>query len=176
MSFSFNWAGLNMPSVSFNKAVDDQDFGKNLGLAARGYDNRQAAEDYADKIDTFRMSQNAKAMSDKTSLAALQSELKQLKMSNAEIDEKIKVAQAKKDGQYAQPTVQTDAQANSLTDDELQALMFNPETATRDEIKLMQGMVGTKADGAWGPKSKAAWDAKYGYLLDTTNGLILGGY
>ena len=37
--------------------------------------------------------------------------------------------------------------------------MFNPKTASKDEIKEMQKMVGVKADGAWGPKSQAAFEA-----------------
>lgn len=37
--------------------------------------------------------------------------------------------------------------------------MFNPKTASKDEIKEMQKMVGVKADGAWGPKSQAAFNA-----------------
>lgn len=37
--------------------------------------------------------------------------------------------------------------------------MFNPKTASKDEIKEMQKMVGAKADGVWGPKSQAAFEA-----------------
>lgn len=37
--------------------------------------------------------------------------------------------------------------------------MFNPKTASKDEIKEMQKMVGAKADGVWGPKSQAAFNA-----------------
>lgn len=36
--------------------------------------------------------------------------------------------------------------------------MFNPNTASKDEIKDMQRMIGVKADGSWGKKSKAAFD------------------
>lgn len=37
--------------------------------------------------------------------------------------------------------------------------MFNPKTASTDEIKEMQKMVGAKADGVWGTKSQAAFEA-----------------
>lgn len=172
MSFSFNWAGLNMPSVSFNKAVDDQDFGKNLGLAARGFDNRQAAKDYADKIDTFRMSQNAKAMSDKTRVENIKAEIARLVKENEAIDAQLAQAvPTQPQNPYAVP--QEDPE---YTEEELQAVSFNPDTATRDQIKAMQRIVGTTPDGAWGPKSRAAWDAKYGYLLDASNGISFGGF
>jgi murein L,D-transpeptidase YcbB/YkuD len=172
MSFSFNWAGLNTPTVNYTKAIEDADFGKNLGIAARGFENRQAAKDYADKIDTYRMGRNAQAGSNKSRIAEIKEEIARLKQENADIDALLAQSQP-------QPTQEVDVYsqpAKPLTDEELQALVFNPSTATRDEIRAMQSRIGTKADGLWGNKSQAAWDAKYGYLLDASNGITFGGY
>lgn len=36
--------------------------------------------------------------------------------------------------------------------------IFNPATASKDEIKAMQNKLGVKADGIWGKKSQAAYD------------------
>ena len=52
MAFSFNWAGLNVPSVNYVNSMDPE-FGKNLGIAARGLKNRMAASDFAKKIDAY---------------------------------------------------------------------------------------------------------------------------
>ena len=60
MAFSFNWAGLNVPSVNYVNSMDPE-YGKNLGIGARGLENRMAASDFAKKIDAYRQAQNAKA-------------------------------------------------------------------------------------------------------------------
>ena len=49
------------------------------------------------------------------------------------------------------------------TDDSLKRALgngdFDPETASTQDIKAAQSIIGTKADGVWGDKSKAALDA-----------------
>lgn len=172
MSFSFNWAGLNVPNVTYTKAIDDADFGKNLGLAARGIENRMAAKKYADKIDEYRMGQNAQSGTNRSRIAEIKAEIARLKQENAEIDATLSQSQVLP---QPEPVPVYAPNEQELTDDELSALLFDPDTATRDEIRAMQGRVGTKADGYWGNKSQAAWDAMYGHLLDSGKVMSFGG-
>lgn len=51
MSFTFNWAGLNVPMVQRDdRGGDPETLGANLGAAAAGLRQRKGAEEYADLI------------------------------------------------------------------------------------------------------------------------------
>ena len=160
MAFSFNWAGLQVPQAKFTKAIEDEEFGKNLGLAARGYENRQAAKEYARKIDQFRKGRAAESSDKASRIAAIKAEIAKLESENAEIEQKLNV----------QPTQQESEPAWSPTEEEWNALNFNPETASKEDIMAMQKLVGAQADGLWGPNSNAAYNAKYGYLWNPGEG------
>lgn len=165
MSFSFNWAGLNMPSVSFNKAVDDQDFGKNLGLAARGFENRQAAKEYGKMLEDYARDKRAASYTKEQRIKAIKDELAQLYAAKQTI-------QAQLDTPQPQSEVPVE-EAWSPTEEETQALVFEPKSATRQQIIDMQNRIGTVADGIWGPKSQAAYDKKYGYLVNPGAGNVI---
>lgn len=55
--------------------------------------------------------------------------------------------------------------------------VFNPATASKDEIKAMQSKLGVKADGIWGKKSQAAYDTANAVtsVQDTELGRRAGG-
>ncbi len=46
--------------------------------------------------------------------------------------------------------------------------LFNPSAASVDEIKAMQSQIGTKADGAWGPKSQRAYNKYMQNMIGVT--------
>lgn len=165
MSFSFNWAGLNMPSVSFNKAVDDQDFGKNLGVAARGFENRQAAKEYGKMLEDYARDKRAASYTKEQRIKAIKDELAKLYAAKQTI-------QAQLDTSQPQSEVPVE-EAWSPTEEETQALVFEPKSATRQQIIDMQNRIGTVADGIWGPKSQAAYDKKYGYLVNPGTGNVI---
>ena len=173
MAFSFNWAGLRVPQATFTKAVDDPEFGANLGRAARGYENRQAAKEYARKIDQFRNGRVADASDKASRIAAIKAEIAKLESENASIEQKLNV----------QPTQQESEPAWSPTEEEMKALMFDPDTASKEDIISMQQILknagydlGTYGpnrngiDGSWGKASIKAFEDKYGYLWNPGEG------
>jgi murein L,D-transpeptidase YcbB/YkuD len=166
MAFSFNWAGLNVPSVNYVNSMDPE-YGKNLGLAARGFKNRMAASDFAKKIDAYRQAQNAKAGTNSNRIKEIEAEIAELNRQNQEI-------MATPDQQEVQPQgessaiadlVQSIENAPRISGEEYDAAMFEPSIANKDEIIEMQRRVGTNPDGLWGRKSQAAFDKKYGDML-----------
>lgn len=161
MAFSFNWAGLNVPDVKYFKAVDDPNFGQNLGLAARGFEDRQAAKDYAEKIRTYRMGQNAAKNTDAARIAEIKQQIAELKQQNATIESQMQPVQAQSN---PAEDIITHPSSEQLAE-EMYAVNFDPSNASRDDILEMQRRVGATADGIWGPKSRAAFDTKYGYLF-----------
>jgi hypothetical protein len=52
--------------------------------------------------------------------------------------------------------------------------LFNPRAASVAEIKAMQGQIGTKADGAWGPKSQRAYNKYMQNMMGVTADGIWG--
>lgn len=161
MAFSFNWAGLNVPTVDYFDAVKDKEFGANLGKAARGYEDRSAAKDYAEKIRTYRMGQNAAKNTDAARIAEIKQQIAELKQQNAAIEAQTQPVQE----QYNPAEEIISHPSSEQLADELFAVNFDPSNASRDDILEMQRRVGTKADGIWGPKSRAAYNIKYGYLF-----------
>lgn len=83
MSFSFNWAGINVPqaAVEGNAAVQNRsraDAGA-WGAAARGYDRFRADRQYGDLLKDFGKGNSAERAN------ALKEELRTLKARNMEI-------------------------------------------------------------------------------------------
>lgn len=87
MSFSFNWAGVNIPQASVepnaNIQARSRADGAAWGNALRGYDRYVADRDYAGLLEGYRGDgREARA-------AALRQELDSLKRRNAEIAAKL---------------------------------------------------------------------------------------
>lgn len=173
MAFSFNWAGLNVPSVNYVNSMDPE-YGKNLGIAARGLKNRMAASDFAKKIDAYRQAQNAKAGTNSNRIKEIEAEIAELNRQNQEIMATPE-AQPKEESSAIADLVQSIENAPRISGEEYDAAMFEPSIATKDEIIEMQRRVGTKPDGIWKSKSQAAFDKKYGDRLKNFV-LEFGGY
>ena len=174
MAFSFNWAGLQVPQATFTKAVDDPEFGANLGRAARGYENRQAAKEYARKIDQFRQSRTADASDKASRIAAIKAEIAKLQAENESIEKALN---------EPLPQQMETEPAWAPTEEEWNALMFDPESASKEQIISMQQILknagydlGTYGpnrdgiDGSWGKASIKAFNDKYGYLWNPGEG------
>lgn len=154
MAFSFNWAGLSVPQVNVTQpAVTNEDF-RAMGVAARGYKNRQAASEFANKIDNYRRGIFADKQANQKRIAEIEAEIARLEQENAQLSEVPQVTQTETEHDSAWMP----------TEEEYNAIMFDPETANAEQIKAMQIAVGATPDGKWGPKSESAYDAKYGYL------------
>lgn len=82
MAFQFNWAGLQAPAVTIPQQPNMSEAGKALGIAARGYKDRVAAEDYADMIDAYntgrRERTSARAAEIRAEIARLEEQNRQL--------------------------------------------------------------------------------------------------
>lgn len=154
MAFSFNWAGLSVPQVNVTQpAVTNEDF-RAMGTAARGYKNRQAASEFANKIDNYRRGIFADKQANQKRIAEIEAEIARLEQENAQLSAVSQVTQAESEHESAWMP----------TDEEYNAIMFDPETATAEQIKAMQIAIGATPDGQWGPNSQSAYDTKYGYL------------
>lgn len=150
MAFSFNWAGLSIPTVNrIENEVDMGEVGRNLGTAMRGYQNRRAADDYADLIDKYRNGASA----DTGRAEQIRAEIARLEAENAHLADFI--------GSYREP------QGPAIYEPELGELQpinggnpSNPFTAGApvDTVMRTQEAIGTGADGKWGPKSRKAYD------------------
>lgn len=170
MAFSFNWQGLNVPEVNYFDAVRDPNVGANLGKAARGYENRKAAKEYADKIRDYRMGRSASQNTDASRIEAIKNEIAALKEQNAKMAAQLQGSSAELSPADATAQLADSIRDNNnvssaqLYDELMAAAKFDNEVATVDEIKAMQTKIGTTPDGIWGQKSQDAFDAKYGYL------------
>lgn len=143
MAFSFNWAGLVAPQVSpIKDELDLNAMGAALGKGLRGYRNRVAAEEYADALDRYRQAGAAdKAAAGKRAQEIL-AEIGRLEQENSQLA----------------AVIETPEQAQVQEPEPPQPVVFDPAGATPEQIKEIQGLIGTKADGVWGPKSQAAYD------------------
>lgn len=164
MAFSFNWAGLNVPSVNYVNSMDPE-YGKNLGIAARGLKNRMAASDFAKKIDAYRQAQNAKAGTNSNRIKEIEAEIAELNRQNQEIMATPEAAQPQAESSAIADLVQSIENAPRISGEQYEAAMFEPSVATKDEIIEMQRRVGANPDGLWGRKSQSAFDKKYGDML-----------
>lgn len=165
MSFQFNWAGLNVPTVNMGQEVDMNRIGENLGKGLRGYRNREAADEYARKIDAYRNRNIADRQGEASEIEKIQAEIARLQQENAQIDLALgNAGQAVDDGPAS-----SSVRVGDLYDEDpvLQKfLAFDPQQAlytnkanpyTKDEIKEIQryiGMPESEVDGVWGPGSQ----------------------
>lgn len=160
MAFSFNWAGVNVPQIQVKDqwAQSREDLG-NLGKALRGYQNRQAANEYADAIDRYRNNARWDMGSERADAKRIEAEIQRLQQENAEIDRMI---QQQNSDTGVEPAVSEMAYDPEY---ERQAAIFsrfdpsNPKNMTRDEIKDVQsfiGLTGNDVDGIWGRQSTKA--------------------
>lgn len=154
MAFSFNWAGLTAPQVSMGKEVDLNEIGKNLGSGLRGYRNREAAEDFAKKIDEYRSIRGGnlqRANEIRARIAELEDENKQLASLVTPNEGGEDVTQSTK--------------LPPMDPKDYELLMFDPTTASKEDTKKVQGYLWgdntSEIDGKWGPKSQAKWDEWY---------------
>ena len=114
----------------------------------------------SDMLASIRNGLKARLVQVAVPASNIKAEIAKLESENASIEQKLNV----------QPTQQESEPAWSPTEEEMKALMFDPETASKEDIMAMQKLVGTQADGLWGPKSNAAYTAKYGYLWNPGEG------
>lgn len=82
MAFTFNWAGVNVPTIqggsNYFQRLARED-GASWGNAVRGYEQRKASQEYADILKGFN-NPNTSAK-----IAELQAELARLEQRNEEI-------------------------------------------------------------------------------------------
>lgn len=168
MAFSFNWAGLQAPQVSLGKEADMNEVGKNLGTALRGYRNRVAAEEYADKIDAYRNGRGAKD----SRVAEIKAEIARLENENEQLESLL----VETPHQYQfKPSVVTPEDVKNFDlstfnpDDAYQKFITGKNTPEDIELaKKIQTYLNVDADGKFGKNSLAAYNA----WLNSYNGGI----
>lgn len=149
MAFSFNWSGLTIPTINpIKPEVDMNQVGKDLGRGVRGWQDRKASDEYADLIDEYMANEEDADYADDQEIAEIEAEIERLEMENAQLQQ---VVDAK-----APVEEPGGPQANEMLVYNW-ASSFDPKTASVDQIKQMQTLVGTTPDGKWGPKSSAAY-------------------
>lgn len=84
MAFSFNWAGLVAPSVSYGSQTDTAAIGANAGKALRGYRDREKQEEAAQEYSSI-LSSYGTPTEQAPDFTAIQDEIRRLKARNAEI-------------------------------------------------------------------------------------------
>lgn len=81
MAFTFNWAGMNVPQIqggSRNYQQTIRSDAQAAGNLVRGYEQRKAAQEYADILNGFKGA-------DMSEVTAIEQEIASLKQRNAEI-------------------------------------------------------------------------------------------
>ena len=81
MSFTFNWAGVDVPVIQggsndYQKTIRAD--AANAGSFARGYEQRKADREYADMLDRYSAGDPR--------IAEIQKEIEQLQAKNAELE------------------------------------------------------------------------------------------
>ena len=147
MAFSFNWAGLQAPQVSLGQEADLDAVGANLGKALRGYRNREAAEEYADKIKQYRMGRNASDAGRADRISQIKQEIARLETENAQLKEAMAASV---------PQVNEEDYVPYGT---MEAWLFDPNNTNEEEIRSVQNTIwgdnSNEVDGKWGPRSTA---------------------
>lgn len=162
MAFSFNWAGVNIPQIQVkdNWAQARVD-AANLGAAVRGYQNRQAANEYADAIDRYRNNARWDMGSERADAQRIEAEIQRLQQENAEIDRMIKQQSSDTGTEPAVTEMPYDPEY------ERQLSVFNsfdpanPKKYSKDDIKSVQSFIGVPEqdiDGIWGKQSQSFYD------------------
>lgn len=86
MAFSFNWAGVNVPTVGvYDGSKETLNSMQNLGMAARGFEKKAADYEYADILNGYKGPSTDRG----PEYRALQQELASLKARNAEIARRL---------------------------------------------------------------------------------------
>lgn len=84
MAFSFNWSGLNVPTISGKRDVQNTamqfDAAGKLGRAARGWQDRVGMQEYADMIANARRSEDPR-------IASIEAEIARLEQRNRELEQ-----------------------------------------------------------------------------------------
>ena len=81
MAFTFNWAGVNIPTVqggTNNYQQTIRNDASNWGNALRGYEQRKANQEYADMLGQYS--------NGNPRIAEIEAEIKQLEAQNAELE------------------------------------------------------------------------------------------
>ena len=79
MAFTFNWAGLSVPSIQVNNNSQNvRTDAANWGGAVRGYNNWKADQEYADIAKEYR----GKVDSANSDLASMKAEVQRLRARN----------------------------------------------------------------------------------------------
>lgn len=81
MAFTFNWAGVNIPTVqggTNNYQQTIRNDASNWGNALRGYEQRKANQEYADMLGQYSNGNSR--------IAEIEAEIKQLEAQNAELE------------------------------------------------------------------------------------------
>lgn len=81
MAFTFNWAGVNIPTIqggSNNYQQTIRNDASNWGNALRGYEQRKANQEYADMLGQYS--------NGNPRIAEIEAEIKQLEAQNAELE------------------------------------------------------------------------------------------
>ena len=82
MAFSFNWAGVNVPTVGvYDGSKETLNSMQNLGMAARGFEKKAADYEYAQTID--------EANNAGVRISELEARLERLNARNAEIRKRL---------------------------------------------------------------------------------------
>lgn len=155
MAFSFNWSGLTIPTINpIKPEVDMNQVGKDLGRGVRGWQDRKASDEYADLIDEYMANEEDADAADDQEIAEIEAEIERLEMENAQLQQVVD-AKVPDEQSAVAAAAQGGPQANEMIYN--WASTFDPKTASVDQIKQMQSLVGTTPDGKWGPKSSAAY-------------------
>lgn len=86
MSFTFNWAGVDVPVIQggsndYQKTIRAD--AANAGSFARGYEQRKADREYADMLDSY------KSTDVKTKVLEMKAEIARLEQRNQEIRKQL---------------------------------------------------------------------------------------
>lgn len=76
MSFSFNWAGVNIPTISVAKGTAAEDAAM-LGGAVRGYQKREADKEYSEMLKGYQ-NNDAEIVAEIQRLEARNNEIRRL--------------------------------------------------------------------------------------------------
>lgn len=76
MSFSFNWAGVNIPTINVAKGTATEDAAM-LGGAVRGYQKREADKEYSEMLKGYQ-NNDAEIVAEIQRLEARNNEIRRL--------------------------------------------------------------------------------------------------
>jgi|LFRM01.1.fsa_nt_gb hypothetical protein len=76
MSFSFNWAGVNIPTINVAKGTAAEDAAM-LGGAVRGYQKREADKEYSEMLKGYQ-NNDAEIVAEIQRLEARNNEIRRL--------------------------------------------------------------------------------------------------